>query len=122
MGAFAGFGGQITFGRNPNGSGFMNFQFGFGIGGGLKYDPLGKQPGYTPNQCDDWGVGLGAYGQANINLGPAYAGVGMRGGKNTNRSYSDSPKPHAGLRGGMGIGASAHIGGEVTVYGGGKLR
>jgi hypothetical protein len=123
MGGFRGLGGQITFGKNPNGSGFMNFQFGFGLGGGFEFDPLGSQPGYTPDQCDHWGLGLGVYGQGSLNLGSVYVGAGIHKGVNSARGEYKDPNMGAGLKGGKkGIGVSANGGVEVTIYGGGKSR
>ena len=75
MSAFAGPGASLTIGQNPNGSGFASFQFGFGLGGGVKYDPIGQQPGYSPSQGLAWGLGLGVYAQGDFNAGYIYAGA-----------------------------------------------
>jgi RHS repeat-associated protein len=123
FGAFSGTGAQVTFGQNPNGSGFMSFQFGFGAGGGIKYDPLGQQPGYSPSQGNSWGLGLGLYGQASFNAGPVYGGLGANLGRNFNACGSDPygtfAKPSVGLRGQLGISATASTGGQITIFGGG---
>ncbi len=127
MSAFAGPGGSFTFGQNPNGSGFASFQFGFGLGGGVKYDPFGQQQGYSPSQGTAWGLGLGLYAQGDFNAGYIYAGALTNVGRSYTACGSDpyatGPTWRAGFRGAIsGINASAHAGGQVTVFGGGKLK
>ena len=125
--AFAGPGGSFTFGQNPNGSGFVSLQFGFGLGGGVKYDPFGQQQGYSSSQGTAWGLGLGLYAQGDFNAGYVYAGGLTNVGRNFTACGSDpyatGPTWRAGFRGAIsGINASAHAGGQVTVFGGGKLK
>ena len=101
----------------------MSFQFGFGTGGGIKYAPLGQQSGYAVSQGNSWGLGLGLYGQASFNAGPVYGGLGANVGRNFNMCGSDPygtfAKPSGGLRGQLGISASASTGGQITIFGGG---
>jgi RHS repeat-associated protein len=124
---FAGPGAAFTFGQNPNGSGFVSLQFGFGLGGGVKYDPFGQQQGYSPSQGTAWGLGLGLYAQGDFNAGYIYAGALTNMGRNYTTCGSDpyatGPTWRAGFRGAIsGINASAHAGGQVTIFGGGKLK
>ena len=127
MSAFAGPAGSFTFGQNPNGSGFASLQFGFGLGGGVKYDPFGQQQGYSSSQGTAWGLGLGLYAQGDFNAGYIYAGALTNVGRNFTACgsdpYASGPTWRAGFRGAIsGINASAHAGGQVTVFGGGKLK
>ncbi len=50
-GGYLGVGGQVTFG-NDNGNGFMTGRFGFGLGGGISYNPNGGIPGPVPARTD----------------------------------------------------------------------
>jgi hypothetical protein len=72
--AFRGPGGAVIFGQNPNGSGFLTVRVGAGIGGGIKWDPLGQRPGDDPGDCT-WGLGAGGYAAGDINLGPFFLGA-----------------------------------------------
>jgi uncharacterized protein RhaS with RHS repeats len=123
IGAFDGVGGQVTFGRNPNGSGFMSVQFGWGIGGGFTYDPLGTSPGYNACQCASWTLGYGVYAQAQGNAGPLTASLGRELGRNKNQCSNDlynGATKTAGLRDAFrGISAEASAGGQLTLSGGG---
>lgn len=125
--AFAGPGASFTFGQNPNGSGFASLQFGFGIGGGVKYDPLGQQQGYSPSQGTAWGLGLGLYAQGDFNWGYIYAGAFTNVGRNYmacgSDPYANVPTWRAGFRGAIsGINATASAGGQITIFGGGTLK
>jgi hypothetical protein len=104
----------------------MSFQFGFGIGGGIKYDPLGQQPGYSPSQGNAWGVGLGVYAQGNFNGGPTYGSIGANMGRNYqgcgSSPYGTIPKLSAGYRGQFGFSLSGSAGGQITLFGGGTQR
>lgn len=124
MGFFPGVGGQLSFGQNPSGSGFVSVQFGWGIGGGITYNPLGSQPGYDGCQGGSWGVGTGLYTQASARAGPVGASVGANLGRNF---MSSGSKLYGGLTksGGLkdqmsGVSASVSGGGQVTVFGGGS--
>lgn len=125
--AFAGPGASFTFGQNPNGSGFVSLQFGYGIGGGMKIDPFGQQPGYSPSQGTAWGLGLGLYAQADFNAGYVYAGASANVGRIYRACGSDPyftpPNWRAGGRMSIfGINATGSAGGQITVFGGGKLK
>jgi len=124
---FAGPGASLTFGQNPNGSGFVSLQFGFGLGGGVKYDPFGQQQGYSPAQGTAWGLGLGLYAQGDLNAGYIYAGAYTNVGRNYrgcgSDPYANGPTWRAGFRGAIsGINATANAGGQMTIFGGGKLK
>ena len=128
VGLFSGLGAQMTFGQNPNGSGFMSFQFGMGVGGGLSYDPLGKQPGYADCQGASWGVGTGFYAQASFRGGPVGASLSTKLGRNFrstgSEGYQTPPTPGASLKypSLSGLAASVSAGGQVTLFGGGSAK
>jgi len=118
---------SFTSGQNPNGSGFVSLQLGYGSGGGVKFDPFGQQPGYDPSRGTSWGLGLGAYAQGDFNAGYIYAGAGTNAGINITSSgvdpYTKGPSWRAGGRGAIsGINATAHGGVQITLFGGGKLK
>ena len=126
IGYFPGVGGQVTFGQNPNGSGFVSFQFGWGIGGGFTYNPLGQAPGYCSCSGSSWTLGYGVYGQASFRAGPVGASIGANLGRNANSCSND-------LYGGLtkngvakdqvsGYNASASGGGQLTLSGGGSAQ
>jgi uncharacterized protein RhaS with RHS repeats len=126
IGFFPGVGAQVTFGQNPNGSGFMSLQFGWGIGGGLTYNPLGQAPGYCSCSGSSWTLGYGVYGQASFRAGPVGANVGANLGRNANSCSNDL---YGGLtkNGGAkdqvsGYNASVSGGGQLTLSGGGSAQ
>ncbi|TFY98725.1 RHS repeat-associated core domain-containing protein [Ramlibacter rhizophilus] len=126
VGFFPGVGGQITFGQNPNGSGFTSLQFGWGLGGGFTYNPLGKQPGYDECQGASWGMGAGIYAQASFRAGPVGASAGANLGRNFRATGSELYRgipTSAGMKDRMsGLNASMSGGGQMTLFGGGTAR
>ena len=126
VGAFPGAGAQVIFGQNPNGSGFMSTQFGWGIGGGFSYNPLGKQPGYEECQGASWGVGAGVYAQTSFRAGPIGAGAGANLGRNFrsngSKLYGGFPASSSIKDRISGINASVSWGGQLTVFGGGTAQ
>ena len=79
FGGYAGWGGGIVVGVNPDGGLFISFRGGYGIGGGVSYDPNGKSTGYNPCQRNNgMNVSVGGFGEANVGLGPG--SVGLSGG------------------------------------------
>jgi RHS repeat-associated protein len=58
------YGGAITYGKNPDGVSFMTIDIGIGFGGGVRMNPTGTSPGYSPkngtprNSCS-----VGSFGQ-----------------------------------------------------------
>ncbi|MHA6912431.1 RHS repeat-associated core domain-containing protein [Ralstonia pseudosolanacearum] len=126
VGVFPGVGAQITAGQNPNGSGFMSLQFGWGIGGGVSYNPLGKQQGYKDCQGGSWGLGTGVYGQASLRAGPVGASLVATIGRNFRSDGSEIYRgisPSSSARDQIsGITASASAGGQITIFGGGTAR
>jgi len=117
----------ITFGQNPNGTGFFSFNIGFGWGGGVKIDPQGQMPGYDPCLGTGWGYGYGLSAAANFNFFPIYGQTGAGWGRNVTSAntipYNYAVKPSAGLRGGTwGINATANAGAQFTVFGGGNPK
>ena len=123
IGFFPGVGGQVTFGQNPNGSGFMSFQFGWGIGGGFTYNPDGKQPGYEECQGNSWGASLGVYGQASFRAGPLGTSLGANLGRSYRSTGSDIyggfPRSAGAKDKTLGLSGSVSGGGQFTVFGGG---
>ena len=123
VGVFPGFGGQVTVGRNPNGSGFMSLQFGYGIGGGFSFDAAGKQPGYRDCQCGSWTFGYGLYGEAGVHAGLAKLALNANVGNNTNSCSSQDYRgitPKATFKDSIGMKASVSAGGQLTIGGGGS--
>jgi len=123
-GLFYGLGLQITAGQNPNGSGFLSLQFGWGAGGGLSWNKFGQQPGYEQCQGGSWGLGLGFYGQADFSAGPLHASIEPNFGRNFrstgSKPYGDIPLD-VGLTNSLwGLKASASAGGQITLFGGGS--
>ena len=123
VGVFPGFGGQITVGQNPNGSGFMSLQFGVGIGGGFSFDAAGKQPGYRDCQCGSWTFGYGLYGEAGVHAGPAKLALNANVGTNTNSCSSQDYRgitPKATFKDSIGMKGGVSGGGQLTIGGGGS--
>lgn len=123
IGFFPGTGGQLTIGRNPNGSGFMSGQFGFGIGGGFSFNAAGTSPGYQACQCGAWTLGYGLFGEAGVQGGPAKLAVEGKFGRNVNSCGSTS---YGGISGkstfkdGIALKGSMAAGGQLTIAGGGS--
>jgi uncharacterized protein RhaS with RHS repeats len=121
VGLYPGFGGQVTVGRNPNGTGFMSLQFGYGIGDGFSFDPAGTSPGYRSCQCG-WNVGYGLYGEGSVHAGIVKLGINANIGTNTSSCSSSDykdVKPKSSFKDGFGMKASVSGGGQFTVTGGG---
>ncbi|WP_280154782.1 RHS repeat-associated core domain-containing protein [Piscinibacter sp. XHJ-5] len=116
-------GGGLIFGTNPNGTGFMTGRLGIGAGGGWKIDPNGKRPGYDEAAGCDWGGGGGLYGGYDFNAGPVYGQLSAARGVNSSPSgpqfYSHAGAATGGRGRISGIGVSAAVGVQVTVFGGG---
>lgn len=121
VGAYAGVGGQITFG-NDGGNGFMTARGGFGIGGGVTYNPTGRLPGPAPQNPSVGGIALSCSAKANFNAGSLSASLE----KGVARNYSNA---ESAIYGGAsasgrdrftGLGASGSVGGQITIYSGKK--
>ncbi len=71
---YAGFGGGVTFGQNPNDAWFLGFQVGYGIGQSLSWDKRGTSPDWNPevfrpiNEVPT--LTLGLFGNIEAGLGP----------------------------------------------------
>lgn len=123
IGFYPGAGGQITIGQNPNGSGFVSLQFGFGIGGGASFNAVGTSPGYQACQCASWTAGYGLYAEAGVQGGPAKLAVEGNIGRNENSCTSSDyrgVKAKATFKDSIGLKASASFGGQLTLAGGGS--
>lgn len=123
IGGYAGAGGEIVFGRD-SGNGFFTFRFGFGLGGGVSYDPNGGIPGQEPKDRCEPGTVLSVSGKGGFGLGPF--GTSLEGGVARNYSNQES-----GFYGGpsiegtsdrpsKGLHASASFGGQITAYSGSR--
>ena len=126
FGLFTGVGAQVTFGKNPNGSGFASLQFGWGIGGGFTYNPLGQAPGYCSCSGSSWNLGSGVYSQASFRAGPVNASLGANLGRNANSCSNDIYRgvtKNGGLKdAATGFNASVSGGGQFTLSGGGSAQ
>lgn len=126
LGGYAGVGYTVTFGQNPNGSGFASLKVGFGLGGGFSFDPVGKQAGYMGCQCASWTGGLGLFAEAGVHAGVAQLGGALDVGKTKNSCGTNSfvdPGVKAefsgiGMKGIAAGGIKASIGGGGSATGG----
>jgi RHS repeat-associated protein len=126
FGGYAGVGFTVTFGQNPNGSGFASLKVGFGLGSGWSFDPLGKQAGYMPCQCSSWTGGLGLFTEAGVHAGIAQLGGSLDVGKTKNSCGTNSfvdPGVKAefsgiGMKGIAAGGIKASLGGGGSATGG----
>ena len=123
IGLFAGPGAQISIGNNPNGSGFMHFQFGFGIGGGASWNPQGTSPGHDACQCASWTGAYGLYSEASAQFGISKAALELNVGRTINacenRQYQGI-KSKLSVKDGIALKASVSGGGQFSLSGGGK--
>lgn len=126
FGLFTGVGLQVTIGQNPNGSGFMSLQFGWGIGGGASYNPLGQAPGYCSCSGSAWTLGYGVYAQGSVRAGPVSESLGGNLGRNANSCSNDLyrgvTKSGSLKDPGAGYSASVSGGGQLTLSGGGSAQ
>jgi hypothetical protein len=120
--AYAGFGGALIFGQDPEtGNWFYGGRLGIGIGGGYSIDPLGKRPGAeTRNGCDP-STTVGTFGDFGINIGRLQIPIEQfGGGRNlqTGKTYSEGPTLFGTASGGSG--KSIDFGGSfgIEVIGG----
>lgn len=119
FGAYAGIGGAITVGKNPNGGWFGSVNIGYGVGGGVLFDTDGTSPGYGTGTQGP-AVEAGLFCEAGINIGPASAGAGAAGGwvipadpKLPSPMYW-TVGPVLGVTPSYGFAAGAAAGGQVT--------
>ena len=127
FGAYAGPGGQVTFGSS-NGNGFLTGRVGLGVGGGFSYNPSGSLPGAPPNDPSQGGVVAACSVNASFNTGPLQAGVQLGAARNYNNGASSWLAPFSGngrfsngwLGGGSiwNLNANANVGAQITIYGG----
>jgi len=119
FGGYLGPGIEITFG-NDGGNHFMTARIGIGVGMGASYDPNGGLPGDAPENRRKSGEILSASAQVGFNAGPLNAGAEIGAARN----YRDGESsiyggPSYGATSEIwGLGASASIGGQLTVYNG----
>jgi hypothetical protein len=116
VGFYRGYGGAVTFGYN-NGRSFAIADAGFGLGGGISFDPDGDFPrpeGTSPGcEPEAW---IGFSGSAGGNIGPLNLGgtgyTGMYVGDN-GPVFHEGSGPYA--TGGRGTGIAAGFNGGVRV-------
>ena len=131
---FEGPGGGLTFGKNPGGRTFLAGRYGYGIGGGVSYNPEGTSPGYNECSKKKGGVQFDLGGFAEANLSFLLFSLGYTGQlgfhtevyatKSDNMSHLYSghgPSFSTVLDGNVlahkyGLRAGAAIGGEATIY------
>jgi RHS repeat-associated protein len=126
FGAYAGPGGQVTFGSD-NGNGFLTGRVGFGLGGGFSYNPAGGMPGGPPRDPTHGGIALSCSAKGSFNAGPFQAGLESGASRNYNEGNSSlytSPSANGRFSNGWlggggisGVNANASVGGQITVYG-----
>jgi RHS repeat-associated protein len=123
---YYGGGGGFVLGSNPDGSLFLSARGGYGIGGGISFNPEGMRPGWrSDDPCNKkpGNLGLGGFAEAFLGLGPFYAGLTANGGVNLNIDnlfdyypYFNRPSLEHGLDKGWSLRGTAAIGGEVTIF------
>ncbi len=120
IGLFAGLGGEISAGQNPDGTAYATLNLGAGVGGGIKYDPLATSPGYS--LCNQYKpvIYTGLYAKASASVTTVYGSVSTALGRNhcdcSNSEYSKKPTPTMGFRN-PGFSASASTGTQLAVSG-----
>ena len=77
---YAGVGGGLTIGENPNSTWFYTVRVGAGDGGGFQYDPDGQSPSYDKCNKGKQNLSLGLYFDAGVAVGPASLAYGMGAG------------------------------------------
>jgi hypothetical protein len=108
---FLGWGGGITLGQNPSGRFFGSIRAGYGIGGGLAWDPKGKSP--DGGACS--GVSTGQYTEASFHFGPLEVLLGANSGFSQAEGLYFTPiGASANVVPSIGAGASASGGVELT--------
>jgi RHS repeat-associated protein len=121
VGGYAGIGSEITFG-NDDGHWFFTDRVGFGVGGGIGYDPNGGVPGGTKGSGCRGGLVLSDSVQANVNLGPyatgAELGVYNNFRTDTQGFYGSPPGFSVAGETAADIHAAISLGGQITIYGG----
>lgn len=127
FGAYAGPGGQVTFG-NANGNGFMTARVGFGAGGGFSYNPAGGLPGEAPTDPSRGGFVASCSTKASFNAGLLQTSAELGGARNFNNGssslispFADSGRLSNGWLGGGSIwnlNANVNVGAQITIYSG----
>lgn len=119
VGGYLGVGGEVTFG-NDNGNGFITGRVGFGIGGGISYDPNGGIPGPAIQEPSQGGIVLSDSAQIGFSAGPISASIEKGIARNySNNQSSTYGGPSASFNDSFrGIKASVSIGAQCTIYSG----
>ena len=122
-GGYAGVGGEVAFGKDPNTcQGFMTVKFGWGAGGGAKFDLRGGRPGSGPGDNPRTsGITLGVFGDLDFNAGPVQASMQNNLGRyipfwQSSSVFRDFMKPNATFGDSWGLKATAAAGGEISVF------
>jgi len=118
-------GGELTFGVNPDGKKFFSIKLGAGVGGGFSINPDGTSSNYNPNGCYNSGAGFNFGLGMDLpftNVGYEAAFGAMTGQKDIPSSLYTSKGLNVGFgfdRGGLK--ASANISGEfIFIFNKGK--
>lgn len=123
FGGYAGIGGEVSFGRDPiTCQGFVSIKFGWGAGGGAKWDPRGGRPGTdTSTPARAHGVTAGFFADAELNAGPVQAALQNNFGRDfpfwyNSAPYGDFMKPNGTIGDSWGVKGTMAAGGEVSMY------
>lgn len=119
---YAGVGGGVTFGIDPNDGGFfITLSFGFGAGGGVTlYNPQGSRPGSKSGDCSHSRLGVDLFATGSLNAGPVGAGLGGNIGRTFYPAVEQGSEPFGSfgpqgtIEGAKGFGGQVAAGGEVT--------
>jgi RHS repeat-associated protein len=108
---FAGYGGAITIGQNPNGGYFGSVRAGVGIGAGASWDPHGTSP--DGGSCK--GISTGQYAEGSAHFGPLEAVLNTNSGySQTKGPYFNRPQFSGSVVPSIGVGAGVSGGFELT--------
>jgi RHS repeat-associated protein len=117
VGGFSGAGGEFTSGRDKRTcQGFINIRFGFGIGGGIKYDNSGAVPG---GAAKNGGVTIGLFGDVSFTAPLIDTALQNNVNKDTSTSNITKQVMHPHFQFGKGEHKGLHVeaaaGGYITI-------
>lgn len=119
LGLYLGPGGELKFGKDKETGGFVTVRLGAGVGGGVAWSANGERPGAT--ECSTGGGSIGGFAEANGNVGPLQATLGIQAGASSDGGYIDGG-PSAAIGNSWAVRAGGAAGIEVAVYGGNSHR
>ncbi|MFC5438372.1 RHS repeat-associated core domain-containing protein [Rhodanobacter umsongensis] len=120
---YAGVGGGVTFGVDPNDGGFfITFSFGFGLGDSINlYTPSGSRPGSKAGDCSHARIGLDLFAGVGSNIGPVGAGLSGNLGRTFYPGIEKDSEAHGGIAPTWGVDwawkqeLQAAAGGQITL-------